>query len=138
MRRLLGTVLLVGMLGLVLVGPVAANAPTVLPPLVEVFDDIDPCTGEVHTVTITVQITEHVHQGDRIVAQGKSTLTTTAGYIGSGTRTFVDNGQNVVFRLIDRLTDEDGNRIRVRIVTIFDLTSGELRVDRFGITCVGG
>ena len=55
-----------------------------------VFDDVDPCTGDAHTVTLVLSIVEHTH-GAITVANWTGAATTTLGYVGSGSGKYVAN-----------------------------------------------
>jgi hypothetical protein len=136
MRRQLITALLAAALGLLAVAPAAANRPTALTIQEIAANEVDPCTGATHDVTFDVTFLIHDHDG-RTVARGVRTLTTTVGYSGRGTSSFVANGQVEMFRFTDVLTDDSGNRIRARGVFVVDLGSETARVDRFQLTCVG-
>jgi hypothetical protein len=137
MKRLFMSAALVTSLGL------AAVAPAVADPREEVsmtetgFGEVDPCTGATHDVTFDVTFLVHEHDG-RVVARGVRTLSTTLGYRGRGTSSFVSNGRVEMFRFGDMLTDDSGNRIRANGVLVVDLTNDTVRVDRFTLTCVGG
>lgn len=124
--------------GLLLVAALPASAD---PPVVDsfefTFDDVNPCTGLTHTVTITLKVFQHHHHGERFVERGETTITTTpTGFSGGGTHTLVDNGQTIVFRSTDMVANETGARIRVRIVFLLDLSTGTVRVDKGEFTCV--
>jgi hypothetical protein len=121
---------------LALAGPVAASAPIEQGPFVDVFPDVDPCSGQMHTVTISTTFRVHEH-GDRAVAHAERTLTTTLGYEGGGMSAFVTNGQIEMFRFTDMITNETGDRIRATGVFVVDLRSDTTRVDRFSLTCTG-
>jgi hypothetical protein len=71
------------------------------------------------------------------VVQGVRKLSTTLAYSGRGTSSFVLNGKVEMFRFSDMLTDDSGNRIRANGVFVLDLATNTVRVDRFGLTCVG-
>jgi hypothetical protein len=114
----------------------AADTPTEFP-FEFVFDDVNPCTGDMHTVTIAGTTSVHDHDG-RIVAVSERTITTSpTGFVGHGTDSFVLNGQVEMFRLADILTSPSGDRIRARAVILFDLSSGTVRVEKGGLTCLG-
>jgi hypothetical protein len=106
--------------------PAAADAPTEIP-FEFVFDDVNPCTGDVHTVTITGTTTVHDHDG-RIVAHSGRTITTSpTGFLGHGRDSYVLNGQVEMFRLTDILTSPSGDRIRAGHVIVFDVATGEVK-----------
>lgn len=119
-----------------LVAPAVADAPS--QDTFEVsFNDIDPCTGELHTLTFTIVLSQH-HHGDRFVEQGQTEITTTpTGYVGRGTHTLQDNGETFVFRFADMLANDAGDRIRARAVVVVDQSTGEVRVEKSAFTCVG-
>ena len=115
--------------------PAAADPPTAFP-FEFVFDDVNPCTGDTHTVTTTGTISVHNHDG-RIVARSDRTITTSpTGFVGHGTGSHVLNDQVEMFRLSDILTNPSGDRIRARFVIVFDLSTGTVRVATGGLTCL--
>jgi hypothetical protein len=124
MKRLF--VVLLGVAALVLAVPAAADPPTAFP-FEFVFDDVNPCTGLTHTVTIAGITLVHDHDG-RIVAHSERTITTSpSGFVGHGADSHVLNGQVEMFRLADILTNSSGDRIRARTVIMVDLSSGTVR-----------
>jgi hypothetical protein len=128
--------LLLGVVALAFAVPAAADPPTEIP-FEFVFDDVNPCTGDIHTVTIAGSTFVHVH-GDRIVAYSERTITTSpTGFVGHGRDSNVENGQVVTFRLGDILTNPAGDRIRVRFVIVVDVSAGTVRVEKGELTCLG-
>jgi hypothetical protein len=116
--------------------PAAADPPTEIP-FEFVFDDVNPCTGGIHTVTIAGTTSVHDHDG-RVVAHSQRTIATSpTGFVGHGTDTFVDNGQAIVFRLSDMLTNPSGDRIRPRFTMVLDVSTGTVRVETGAFTCLG-
>jgi hypothetical protein len=127
---------LLGVVALASAVPAAADPPTAFP-FEFVFDDVNPCTGDMHTVTIAGTTLVHDHDG-RIVAYSQRTITTSpTGFVGHGTDSYVLNGQVEMFRLADILTSPSGDRIRARSVIVVDLSSGTVRVEKGGLTCLG-
>jgi hypothetical protein len=123
---------------LLLLVPVAASADpaTQIGPLTETFADLNPCTGLPQTGTLVV--TFYVHsQGGRTVARGERTLSTSSGFAGTGTSSYVFNGEIEMFRATDILSNGAGDRIRAQSVVAVDLSTGTARVDSFELTCVG-
>ncbi len=118
------------LLGVVALGsavPAAADPPAAFP-FEFVFDDVNPCTGDTHTVTIAGTTFVHDHDG-RIVAHSERTITTSpTGFVGHGTDSNVLNGQVEMFRLTDILTNPSGDRIRAHFVIVVDLSTGAVRV----------
>lgn len=134
MRKLL--LVLLTMAVLALAPPAAADPPTAIP-LEETFEDVNPCTGLIHTVTITGTIFEHSHDG-RIVAINERTITTDpTGFVGHGVVSFVANGQVERFSLTDILANPAGDRIRAHFVGVLDLSTDTVRVEKGELTCLG-
>ena len=130
--------LVVGLLSVVALAfavPAAADPPTAFP-FEDVFPDVNPCTGDIMTVTIAGTAFVHFH-GTRIVGHSERTITTSDGFVGHGTDTFVDNGQVFMFRQTDIMTNASGDRFRARGVFVVDLSTETVRVDRFELTCLG-
>jgi hypothetical protein len=117
--------------------PAAADPPTEIAQL-DVFPDVNPCTGLIHTVTITETFFAHFHDG-RVHGHSERTITTSpTGFVGHGTDSFVDNGQIIKFTQTDILTNASGDRIRARFVFVLDLSTGTVRVQQFEPpTCLG-
>ena len=101
------------------------------------FEDVNPCTGLDHTVTIAATVSVHSHD-EREVAHAKRTITTEpTGFVGRGTDSFVDNGQIEKFTQTDILRNPAGDRIRARDVIVIDVSTGTIRVEKFELTCLG-
>ena len=95
-----------------------------------IFNDVNPCTGGMHTVTITGTTYVHDHNS-RVVATSDRTITTSpTGLVGHGTDKNVVNGQVEMFRLTDILTNASGDRIRAHFVLVVDLSTGTVRARR--------
>jgi len=121
---------------LTLAAPASADAPTEIP-FEFVFDDVNPCTGDMHTVTITGTTSIHNHDG-RIVAYSKRTITTSpTGFVGHGTDTYVLNSQVEMFRLADIAMNPSGDRFRARFVLVIDVSTGTVRAENLELTCLG-
>jgi hypothetical protein len=134
MRKLL--LVLLTMAVLALAPPAAADPPTESS-FEETFEDVNPCTGLIHTVTITSTIFEHSHDG-RTVAHLERTITTDpTGFVGHGSESFVDNGQIVKDTVTDILTNPAGDRIRARFTFVLDLSTDTVRVEKGELTCLG-
>ena len=129
-------VALLSIVALASAAPAVADRPTELPVL-DVFPDVNPCTGNPMTVTFVGTVLVHEH-GSRVVAIAHRTITTSDGFVGHGTDSFVDNGQVLRARLTDILTNATtGERFRARNVFVLDLSTDTVRVERFELTCLG-
>jgi hypothetical protein len=133
MRLVLG---LLSVVALAFAVPAAADPPTAFP-FEDVFPDVNPCTGDIMTVTIAGTSFVHFH-GSRIVGHSERTITTSDGAVGHGTDSFVANGQIFMFRMTDIMTDASGGyRFRARGVFVGDAATETVRVDKFELTCLG-
>ena len=129
-------VALLSVVALAFAVPAAADPPTAFP-FEDVFPDVNPCTGDIMTVTIAGTTFVHFHDG-RIVGRSERTITTSDGSVGHGTDSFVANGQVFKFRMTDIMTNTSGGyRFRARGVFVGDVSTGTVRVDRFELTCLG-
>jgi hypothetical protein len=130
--------LVVGLLSVVALAfavPAAADPPTAFP-IEDVFEDVNPCTGNIMTVTFVGTAFVHFHDS-RIVVHAERTITTSDGFVGHGTDSFVDNGQVVMFRINDMMANASGDRFRARGVFVLDISTETVRVERFELTCLG-
>ena len=134
MKRLV--IALLSVVALAFPVPAAANPP-VVEPILDVFTDINPCSGEEMTVTFVGSVRVHEH-GERIITTAHRTITTSDGFEGHGVDSFVDNGQVLRATLTDILTNEaTGQRFRAHIAFVLDLATDTVRVDRDELTCLG-
>jgi hypothetical protein len=127
--------LVLGLLVLAFAAPAAADRPTEFP-ILDVFPDVNPCTGRAMTVTFVGTALVHSHDS-RVVAHAHRTITTSDGFVGHGTDAFVDNGRVLMSRITDIMTNASGDRFRARGVFVLDLSTETVRVDRFELTCLG-
>jgi hypothetical protein len=79
------------MVALAFAVPAAADAPTEIP-FEFVFDDVNPCTGDIHTVTIAGTTSVHEHDGRIVAVSERTIMTSPTGFVGHGTDSYVLNG----------------------------------------------
>jgi hypothetical protein len=128
--------LLLALLALAVAAPAGADRPQEFP-ILDVFPDTNPCTNTPMTVTFTGTFFVHEH-GGREVVRGDRTITTSDGFVGHGTDSFVDNGQVLMFRQTDIMTNAStGQRFRARGLFVLDLSTETVRIERFELTCLG-
>jgi hypothetical protein len=113
---------------------VAADAPLALP-FFQQFDDLNPCSGQTHTITVSGTAYVNDENGALIVHVDRS-IATNSGFEGRGTSTLVDNGQVSKFSLRDTLTNVSGERIRAGFILVIDLSTGEAKAFHGAVTCV--
>jgi len=113
----------------------APGAPTTVPIFLQ-FDDVNPCSGLVHTVTFTGTASIHELPNGQVVVREQRTITTSSGFEGRGTDTFVGNGNIQKTTLNDMLTNESGERIRARFALVIDVSTGTVQVLNGSVECV--
>ena len=98
------------------------------------FTDVNPCTGQEHQVTVTTAVT--IHENNRnFVVTGRTTVSTSDGYVGRGGDSFVENAGGARGNLNVQVRGPDGERFRVRGNFAFNANQDELKFDRFSLTC---
>src|SRR5918992_308255 len=115
-------VALLSVVALAFAAPAVADRPTEFP-IFDVFPDINPCTGTPMTVTFVGTLFVHVHDS-REVNIAHRTITTSDGFVGHGTDSFVDNGQVIKFTQTDIMTNASGDHFRARGLFVLDLSTG--------------
>ena len=131
MRLVVG---LLSVVALAFAAPAAANAPGEYF-FRDVFPDVNPCTGGPMMVTLVARGFVHEH-GSREVVHAERTITTSDGFAGRGTESFVDNGRVIMFRFADIMRNASGDRFRARGVFVVNVATDTVRVDRFDLTCL--
>ena len=125
-----------------LMAPIAWAKPPINVPIFEVFDDVNPCTGEIMTLTFT-GVARIIENQDNSILVGRGTVETSDGFSGSFNRQFVINGDRVFhLRFHDmEASDETGQRIMFGVGMIHETTvDGDIVVSFLqfsGLRCVG-
>ena len=119
--------------------PAMADRPTEIPFDPAVFIDVDPCTGDLHEVTIFFDTFVHLGHPNNHVDRGVRTGFTSSGYdLFAGNDMFLDNKNVFRFKFKDMWRHDDGRMFRARGVFVFNIITGEVQVDKFALECVGG
>jgi hypothetical protein len=126
---------LLSVVALAFAAPAAADPPTEFP-ILDVFEDVNPCTGTNMIVTFTGTASVHFHDS-RIVVHAERTITTSDGFVGHGTDTTVLNGQVFKYTQTDIMTNASRDRFRARVVFVADPSTETVRVERGELTCLG-
>ena len=116
-----------------LIGAVAASAgPPTVRQFTDTFVDVNPCTGLMHTVTVTV--TQYFVSP--VLDRGTHEITTSSGFVGRGQETEV--GLNDEMFLLNAMiaNAETGQRIRAQLIEVINPATGELQVFRPTLTCI--
>ena len=101
------------------------------------FSDVNPCTGELHDVTLNFAVSLHEHRNN-FVGHVRRSGSTSDGYtMINGTDSFVENSG--VFRgsFVDQWRGPDGEKFRVRGVIVFNANQDQVKTDQFSLTCIG-
>jgi hypothetical protein len=117
----------------VLSGPAAANAPVAIP-FYQQFTDLNPCTGLVHTITVTGTLYVQDNNGAFVLRVDRS-ISTSSGYEGSGRFTSATNSDVMVVMLGDRLVSGSGSVIDAGFHFVVDLSDGSVKQFKGGVTC---
>ncbi len=127
------TALLIGAMG-----PAIADKPTkfTFPP--NVFDDVDPCTGETHEVSVFVDVFFHSgHKG--IIGRAVITGYTDSGYeLFAGNEIRLDSGNVIVLRGKDMWRADDGRMFEATRRFTLNQNQGEVKVQEWSLRCIGG
>ena len=110
-------------------------------PLFEEFQDLNPCTGQVvtYTLTGTARIQE---SGDRFILVARGSAVTSDGFVGSFNRQFVIIGDRVThLRFHDMEVSSEGQRIVFGVGLVHQTSVNGQPVVSFehfsGVRCVG-
>ena len=106
-------------------------------PLIEEFDDVNPCSGLGMTVGISGTVSV-IDQDGREVVKIQEEISTSDGFTGRGRVEDVTNNRNEILKIEDMLSSETGARFRVQRLLVIDLVNGEVRVTSGGpvLTCL--
>ncbi len=141
-RASVGLLSVVILLFLATTGVQAGGGAPIVVPHSGWFDDLNPCTGDVVTYTLTG--TERIQAfDDHFISHAKGTIVTSDGFSGSYNWQFVFQGDRVAhLRFHDsEVSDETGQRIMFGVAMIHETSvDGELVVSFLhfsGLRCVG-
>ena len=117
--------------------PASADKPTPVA-FSKVLEYTNPCTGEVHDYTYTVEGKDHYHENN-YVGVGRSTIETADGYVGSGPDPILATKKFFLGHSTYILTNEDtGSRVRTHYIVKVDLATGDVLMERDEWSCVRG
>jgi hypothetical protein len=113
-------------------GHVAAAGPVAVP-LSESFVDLNPCTGEPHTITVTGTL-YILDRGNGFDYRIDRVVTTSSGFSGGGNEVGIHDR---IFKVEDILANAEGDIILANARVISD-PAGTVHVDTVELTCVSG
>ena len=87
---------------------------------------------------VTINIVDRVHfHGDRVVVHGDRTGTTDDGYVMEhGVRSIVFNGHVSRRAFTDNWVHPNGSRFQADGSDVFNLNTGETKVERLRVRCI--
>jgi hypothetical protein len=116
-----------------LAGAISASAD---PPTVRYFTDtfvgVNPCTGELDTVTIDV--TQYLVNGN--LDRATHVVTTSSGFVGRGEETEVLPGDNIFSTNDIVFNQQTGERAHAQLIAVANPATGDLQVLRQMLTCI--
>ena len=116
-----------------------ADRPTEIPFGPDVFIDVDPCTGDLHEVTIFFDTFVHLGHPNNHVDRAILTGFTDSGYeMFAGSDMFLNNKNVFMNNFNDMWRHDDGRMFRSRGVIVLNFNTGEVHVANFVVKCVGG
>jgi hypothetical protein len=125
-------------LSLIMMAPASADEPIVITPPPNVFVGVDPCTGDLHGVSIYFTVFVHTDHNNNIVIHLDRT-----GFTDSGYEMFAGQGHQVVntgvltFSLTDMWINEDGRMFQATERVLVNFEKGEVIYDEFRARCIG-
>ena len=115
-----------------------ADRPTEIPFGPDVFIDVDPCTGDLHEVTIFFDTFVHLGHPNNHVDRAIRTGFTDSGYeLFAGNDMFLQNNNVFRFKFKDMWRHDDGRMFRAGGVFVLNFNTGEVHVEKFAVKCVG-
>jgi len=135
MRRTLTVLSLAAVFMALIAAPVSADEPEVFTDQV-VFEALNPCSGELHTVTLNFLISIHEHP-DEFNVRVRRTGYTSDGYVMKwGKETFVASDGTEMGQFRDPwINPSTGEKFRAE--ARFLAVDGEVLVDDFRLVCLG-
>jgi hypothetical protein len=122
-----------------MVAPAMADKPAEIPFGPDVFLDVDPCTGVEHEITIFFDTFVHLGHPNNSVDRAIRTGWTDSGYeLFAGNDIILENNNVFMSKFKDMWRHDDGRMFRARGVFVLNFNTGEVQVDNFSLTCVGG
>ena len=119
--------------------PAMADRPTEVPFALGVFIDVDPCTGDLHEITIFIDTFVHLGHPNNVVDRGVRTGFTSSGYeLFTGNDIIVENNGVFVNPFKDMWRHPDGRMFLARGVFVFNINTDEVQVVNSTFECIGG
>ena len=134
LRKLLVAMIAGGLLMSLSAAPASADVPFTFEDS-ETFEDVNPCTGLIHEVTLEFLVNIHQHQNN-FVGYAQRSGTTSSGYTMHGRDSFVANHAVERFSSTDVWRHPDGSMFIVQARFTFDLSSEEVITHGGSFRCI--
>ena len=102
------------------------------------FDDLNPCTGELNTLTIYIDEYVHFHPNNEMYIQKRSGETSSGYYLVGGHYTLTGNYRSAQIKesINDTWVSGDGSAFKVQYMIIYNWELGEARMEHFRFECL--
>lgn len=115
---------------------VSADRPTEIHDSVT-FVDVNPCSGELHEVTLNFEIFVHENHNNNVVVHLRRSGTTSSGFVMTGNQQVVESEQGFRGHFMDMWSDGDGARFQVSGHVNISAT-GEVVAEGSKFRCISG
>jgi hypothetical protein len=121
----------------VIVAPGSADQPTVITVNVAPFTDVNPCTGLLHTVNISLTIFLHDGHNNNVVQHVDRSGFTDSGYeMFSGQSQSVNNGHVITAHFRDLWRNDEGSIFEAAGRLKVNLNQGVVQINEAGLRCI--
>jgi len=134
-RKLTGAVACVIFASAILTGTASADAPITFEEVV-VFEDVNPCSGEVQEITIIFSVRIHEHRNNFVGTAQRSGTTSDGWVMVSGNDSFVENRGGARGHFNDIWLSPDGAKFQANGMFNFNANKNEATVERLTLRCI--
>ncbi len=99
----------------------------------------NPCSGEPHEITFLFDVSLHEHTNNLVATVARSGFTSDGFVMFAGRETQNLNLSSGVFNgnFVDMWRSDDGQMFQARGVTVIDLDTFDIKVNKFTLRCLG-
>ena len=135
-RKLVSTIVLAALTGLIVtMSPTSADAPIIVTDE-RTFDDVNPCTSEVDTISLFFTVYIHDHKNNFVVHVQRNGITASGYTLLNGQEQFVDNSQVITAHFKDIWLSADGSMFEAAGRFLLNVNQGDVKVDSLALRCI--